>query len=190
MVGRLNMSIKKTSQSDRSCLTEENLRLHSSAYSKPTTASRDRSLMEDRTWAESSELYRFEEDLSESGEEDLNAKRYNIALRKAASLEALKIYGGCFTSGFLAMTQGDMDNRNLACPDAEGLDLQMLASEMARVDTGSIETGSRFSSGCGSPRPDSDTLSRMDAREKGEKKWGWRSFGRKRRSQRNARNAA
>jgi len=142
--------------------------------------------MEDRTWAESSELYRFEDDLSDSGEEDLNARRYNIALRKAASLEALKIYGGCFTSGFLAMTHGDMDERQLRYPDAERLDLQRFASEMARVDTGSIETGSRISSSCGSPRPDSDTLSRVDVRERCEKKWSWRSLGKKRRNERNA----
>ncbi|KAF9697898.1 hypothetical protein EKO04_004179 [Ascochyta lentis] len=185
MVGRLSMKTKKTSQSGQSCLTEENLRLHSSAYSKPTTASQDRSLMEDRTWAESSELYRFEDDLSESGEENLNAKRYNIALRKAASLEALKIYGGCFTSGFLAMTHGDMDDRNLSCPDAEGLDLQRLASEMAHVETGSTETESRSSNGCGSPRPDSDTLSRVEVRERNEKKWSWRSLGKKRRNESN-----
>ena len=141
---------------------------------------------EDRTWAESSELYRFEDDLSESDDEDLDTKRYNIALRKAASLEALKIYGGCFTSGFLAMTHGDLDNRKPSVPDAEGIDLQRLAVEMARVDAGSIETGSRSSDSCGSPRPDSDTLSRVDARERSEKKWSWRSLGKKRRNERNA----
>mgnify|MGYP004559012125 CR=1 FL=1 len=127
-------------------------------------------------------MYRFEDDLSESGDEDLNIKRYNMALRKAASLEALKIYGGCFTSGFLAMTHGDHKDRKLSGPDAEGLDLQRLASEMVRVDTGSIETESRFSGSCGSPRPDSDTLSRVDVRERSEKKWSWRSLGKKRRS--------
>jgi hypothetical protein len=141
--------------------------------------------MIDRTWAESSELYRFEDDLSESGNEDLNARRYNIALRKAASLEALKIYGGCFTSGFLAMTQGNTDDCQLSYPDVEGLDLQEFASEMGRVRTGSIETDSRFSSSCGSPRPDSDTLSRLDVREKQEKKWSWKSLGKKRRSAKN-----
>jgi hypothetical protein len=120
--------------------------------------------------------------MSESGEEDLNTRRYNMALRKAASLEALKIYGGCFTSGFLAMTHGDFNDRSGACPDAEGLDLHRLATEMARVDTGSISTDSRFSGSCGSPRPDSDTLSRPDVR----KKWSWRSLGKKMRSERNA----
>jgi len=34
MVGRLSMKTKKTIQSGQSCLTEENLRLHSSTYSK------------------------------------------------------------------------------------------------------------------------------------------------------------
>ena len=142
--------------------------------------------MEDRTWAESSELYRFEDDLSDCGEEDLNARRYNIALRKAASLEALKIYGGCFTSGFLAMTNGRIDSRSTPRPDAEGLDLQWLASEMARVDTGSIETESWFSGSYGSPRPDSDTLSRVDARDGVEKKWSWRSLGKRRRNEKSA----
>lgn len=106
-----------------------------------------------------------------------------MALRKAASLEALKIYGGCFTSGFLAMTHGDFNDQRGVCPDAEGLDLQRLATEMARVDTGSIETRSRFSGSCGSPRPDSDTLSRPDVRRK---KWSWRSLGKKMRGERNA----
>jgi hypothetical protein len=126
-------------------------------------------------------LYRFEDDLSESGDEDLDTKRYNIALRKAASLEALKIYGGCFTSGFLAMTHGNLDNGTLYPSDVEGIDLRRLAVEMARVNTGSIETGSRSSNSCGSPRPDSDTLSRVDVRERSEKKWSWRSLGKKRR---------
>lgn len=142
--------------------------------------------MQDRTWAESSELYRFEYEMSDSGEEDVNAQQYNIALRKAASLEALKIYGGCFTSGFLAMTHGDIGDRQRPSPDAERLDLQRLASEMARVDTGSIETESRFSSSCGSPRPDSDTLSRVDVRERCEKRWGWKSLGKKKRNERSA----
>jgi hypothetical protein len=124
--------------------------------------------------------------LSESDDEDLDARRYNMALRKAASLEALKIYGGCFTSGFLAMTHGDLDKRKLSCPDAEGIDLQRFAVEMARVDTGSIETRSRSSESCGSPRPDSDTLSRVDVRERSEKKWSWRSLGKMRRSEKNA----
>lgn len=186
MVGRLSIKTKNMCPSGRSYLTEENLRLHSSNLSKPNTAPEERSPMEDRTWAESSELYRFEDDVSESGEENVNAKRYNMALRKAASLEALKIYGGCFTSGFLAMTHGDLDYRNLTCADAEGLDLQKLASEMACVETGSIETDSRFSGSRGSPRPDSETLSRVDARERSDKKWSWKSLGRKRRSGRNA----
>lgn len=123
--------------------------------------------------------------MSESDVEDLDARRYNIALRKAASLEALKIYGGCFTSGFLAMTHGDLDNRKLSCPDAEGIDLHRLAVEMARVERSSIATGSRSSDSCGSPRPDSDTLSRIDVRERSEKKWSWRSLGKKRRNERN-----
>lgn len=129
-------------------------------------------------------MYRFEDDLSDSGDEDLNARRYNIALRKAASLEALKIYGGCFTSGFLAMTHGDIDDRQLPGADAERLDLQRLAFEMSRVETGSIKTDSRFSGSCGSPRPDSDTLSRVDVMERCEKKWSWRNLA-KRRNERN-----
>ncbi|KAG9204398.1 hypothetical protein G6514_000854 [Epicoccum nigrum] len=183
MVAHLNLKTTKTVQSGPSCLTEENLRLHSFTSSKAPSRYEDRLCVQDRTWAETSELYRFEDDVSESGEEDLNARRYNMALRKAASLEALKIYGGCFTSGFLAMTHGDFNDRTGACPDAEGLDLQRLATEMARVDTGSIETDSRFSGSCGSPRPDSDTLSRPDVRQK---KWSWRSLGKKMRSERNA----
>ncbi|KAF3007905.1 hypothetical protein E8E13_011055 [Curvularia kusanoi] len=183
MVAHVNMKTTKTVQPGQSCLTEENLRLHSSTYTKSTSRYEDRLCVQDRTWAESSELYRFEDDLSESGEEDLDTRRYNMALRKAASLEALKIYGGCFTSGFLAMTHGNFNDRRLACHDTEGIDLQRLATEMARVDTGSIETESRSSGSCGSPRPDSDTLSRLDVREK---RWNWRSLGRKRRSERTA----
>lgn len=89
----------------------------------------------------------------ESEDEDLDTMR-DIALKKAASLEALQAYGGCFVSGFLAM----QDPLPWLSPAASP----------------SPSNSSRWS--FGSPRPDSDTLSRMDIEElSSERKRSWRS---------------
>lgn len=101
----------------------------------------------------------------ESVDEDLEAMR-DIALKKAASLEALQAYGGCFVSGFMAM----QDPLPWLSPTASP----------------SPSSSSRWS--FGSPRPDSDTLSRMDIEElSSEPKKSWRSMKRLRGAARRSR---
>jgi hypothetical protein len=141
----------------------------------------------DQTWGESFEpYYQRDEDFGGSDDGDWDAKKVDIALRRAASLEALKIYGGCFTSGFLAMQEPlpwmtpSNTKQKPSHHDVEGLDLRRLASELVRAREGSTETSSRDSdSYIGSPRPDSDTLSRADAEKESGRKWSWRSIGKR-----------
>ncbi|KAL5121422.1 hypothetical protein ACEQ8H_000493 [Pleosporales sp. CAS-2024a] len=107
-------------------LTEENLRMHSAVHHK-TSNQMD---------------YGYDAvdcDVDESEDGELLAM-HDTALRKAASLEALQAYGGCFVSGFLAMQEP----------------LPWMASPTATSTSRSSSTST------GSPRPDSDTLSRAD----------------------------
>jgi hypothetical protein len=92
-------------------------------------------------------------DLDESEDGDLIAM-HDLALRKAASLEALRAYSGCFVSGFLALQE--------PLP---------WTSPAATASSGSLSIST------GSPRPDSDTLSRADVRELCDRsKSNWRSL--------------
>jgi hypothetical protein len=105
-------------------------------------------------------------DYSESDDGDLIAM-HDVALRKAASLEALQAYGGCFVSGFLAMQD---------------------PLPWASSPTATITSRSSFTS-AGSPRPDSDTLSRVDVRElNDERKSNWRSMRKLRNMARKSKN--
>jgi hypothetical protein len=105
-------------------------------------------------------------DYNESDDGDLIAM-HDIALRKAASLEALQAYGGCFVSGFLAMQDP----------------LPWVSSPTATTTSRSSFTSA------GSPRPDSDTLSRADVLElNDERKSNWRSMRKLRKIARKARN--
>jgi hypothetical protein len=93
----------------------------------------------------------------EDCEELDDAAMRDIALRRAASLEALQAYGGCFVSGFLAMQDP----------------LPWLSPTTARTASSSSTTS------VGSPRADSDTLSSADAEELGHgRKRKWRSMRR------------
>jgi hypothetical protein len=98
-------------------------------------------------------------DVEDCDELDEDAMR-DIALRRAASLEALQAYGGCFVSGFLAMQDP----------------LPWLSPATAST---SLTTSSRSTTSAGSPRPDSDTLSSTGAQElANERKRSWRIMGR------------
>jgi hypothetical protein len=67
----------------------------------------------------------------------------NIARQRAASLQALEVYGGCFVSGFLAMQE-----------------------PLPWLSTPTLTSGSDSSTtSSGSPRPDSATLSSEDVRD-------------------------
>lgn len=95
------------------------------------------------------------DDCDEMDEDEIR----DIALRRAASLEALQAYGGCFVSGFLAMQD--------PLP-------WILPTPINTASSGSLTSA-------GSPRPDSDTLSSTDAQESTDgRKRNWRSMGRMR----------
>jgi hypothetical protein len=154
-----------------------------SAATPPTNT-----LDQEHTWGQTFEPY-YQNDAFEGSDDDddWDANKVDIALRRAASLEALKIYGGCFTSGFLAMQDPlpwmtpSNGSRKPRRQDVEGLDFRRLASEMVRSRSGNTETSSRDSdSRIGSPRPDSDTLSRADVEKERGRKWSWRSLGKRR----------
>jgi hypothetical protein len=153
----------KKSQSTRSRLTEENLRLHStfhvkvrqsthhrrSATNSHLQAPREAALQPVQVKARTrvSVYDHAYDDCIESDDEDLEAIR-NVELRRAASLEALQAYGGCFVSGFMAM-QEPLPGRYTTARSASKL--------------------STSTSSADSPRPDSDTLSHMDVRELSER---------------------
>lgn len=100
--------------------------------------------------------YPADQDCGDSDDGETDAMRA-VALRKAASLEALQAYGGCFVSGFLAMQEP----------------LPWTWS------TSSLEASNQSIRSCGSPRPDSDTLSATGSREMAEEpKRSWRSIQR------------
>ncbi|KAF2133757.1 hypothetical protein P153DRAFT_380939 [Dothidotthia symphoricarpi CBS 119687] len=174
-------------QSTPNRLTEQNLQLHTTHFQNKA---RTYSIGTDQTWEPYHQL--DDDDFEGSEDGDLDTRRHNIELRRAASLEALKIYGGCFASGFLAMQESwrptpTASQRQLYYLDVETLELRELASEMSSIETGSIETGStRSGSSIGRPRPDSVTLSPIGAQEgKSERKWSWKSLGKKRRNKSN-----
>ncbi|KAF2030248.1 hypothetical protein EK21DRAFT_89129 [Setomelanomma holmii] len=132
MCRHIDVRMPTTTQPKRIHLTEENLRLHSATQIKPFDVS-------------STNL-----DDAQSDDGDIE-----IALRRAASLEALQAYGGCFVSGFLAMQE-----------------------PLPWTSTASIQSSSsRSIASSGSPRPDSDTLSHTDTRDTPiERKRSWRSL--------------
>lgn len=91
MTRALCLGAKSTESVRSHHLTEENLRAHSCApvnqqrsSCQPVQQKRTKS----RNWVD---------------ELDEDEDEHSIALRRAASLQALKAYGGCFASGFLAM---------------------------------------------------------------------------------------
>lgn len=135
--------------------------------------------------------YLFDDDLDGSDDGDVNLRKIKIEMRRAASLEALKAYGGCFASGFLAMHEplplASRRNRHTSRPlyqDVESRDLQKLASELTSIDTRSWTTTSVNShKHAGSPRPDSATLRQAEFEPvKNDEKRSWRSMGKKKRS--------
>ncbi|KAF1848899.1 uncharacterized protein K460DRAFT_353832 [Cucurbitaria berberidis CBS 394.84] len=187
----LNLGMKSRTrvQCEQTRLTEENLRLHSCTRVKSDSAC---DLREAQRWASVPEPYnQFDDDYDGSDDGDMDTSRSDIAFRRAASLEALKAYGGCFASGFLAMqdplpwtSRRSGHTTRPFYENAECLDLQKLASEMASNESQSAKTTSSHShSNAGCPRPDSDTLSHADIQSlKNERKWSWRSIGKKRRN--------
>jgi len=90
MTCALSLGAKNT-HSILSILTEENLRAHRCA---PINQQQSTCPMAQQKRTQSDNcVYELDEDEDE----------HSIALRRVASLQALKAYGGCFASGFLAM---------------------------------------------------------------------------------------
>jgi hypothetical protein len=110
-------------------------------------------------------------DFAESDDETASAQQKNTSkLRKAASLEVLKAYGGCFTSGFLAL-QDPLPKRptsKLRSYESVGDFGMRLGSETTSIATGSSHSSVNFNI----PRPDSATL--VD--RKSGRKWSWKGM--------------
>ncbi|KAF7574637.1 hypothetical protein PtrM4_062610 [Pyrenophora tritici-repentis] len=154
-------------------LTEENLRSHSSIHSKADSACH---LEDQQSAAGYTELYyRYDGDFAESDDGDADAQRQTMALRRAASLEVLKAYGGCFASGFLAL-QEPLPTRAKSklriYESADGCEMQRTASIATSFATSSSSWGNNDN-----PRPDSATLSSTPVPESAKgARWRWRSM--------------
>lgn len=113
-------------------------------------------------------------DFEGSDDGDFESRPENIALRKAASIEAMQAYGGCFASGFFAM-QDPLPWTKPPNTRRSRSQSRKLASDTNSVDNSSVRTSStRSISNDGMPRPDSDTLSNADAHQlKSSRKWKW-----------------
>lgn len=161
---------------NQSRLTEENLRMHSFAQSQTIQYNRAQAYKQLCMASPTAHQYEFD---TVSEDDDDEAEMENIALRKAASLEALQAYGGCFASGFLAMHSPLPWASARAFRDSNDSDAWHARLAMDSVETGSMTTASTYSStNTGSPRPDSDTLSQTDHRSsQGERRWKWRAMG-------------
>jgi hypothetical protein len=121
-------------------------------------------------------------DFDESEDESIEAAQLSIALRKAASLEALQAYGGCFVSGFLAMQEplpwSPPTNTSKATNQRM---YQSGIAETSLTRKHSLETATITSYDSNdSPRPDSDTLSVADVRElESRRRWRRICLGRR-----------
>jgi hypothetical protein len=132
---------------------------------------------EEQSWASITELYyRYDApaEFEESDCDTVNAQEKETAskLRKAASLEVLKAYGGCFASGFLAL-QDPLPKRStskLRSYESVGDFGLRRGSETTSI----APTSSDSSVSLGWPRPDSATL--VD--KKSGRKWSWKGMRR------------
>ncbi|EUC36231.1 hypothetical protein COCVIDRAFT_21996 [Bipolaris victoriae FI3] len=164
-------------------LTEENLRSHGSTYASthsPTHVKADSACY----MLEPQQYYRYDLDLEESDDEDASSQTKRMALRKAASMEVLKAYGGCFASGFLALQEplpSRPQSKLRRYESADAFEIRRTASIATSLESGSV---SCTSSNNDSPRPDSATLSPAQLQEATRgSKWSWRSM---RKSRKNA----
>jgi hypothetical protein len=157
-------------QPEQCRLTENNLRAH-------TLQVRCELLVSVMFYQTSGWCYQYAFDRDESEDEDLDDSRRDIALRKAASLEALQAYGGCFVSGFLAMQESLPRSPRTS---KLGVFRQRMRLSNPRDSVMDVATITSYDSE-DSPRPDSDTLSVADIRKlRTERRWSWRSMGRQR----------
>ncbi|KAH9878180.1 hypothetical protein J1614_003397 [Plenodomus biglobosus] len=156
MTRTLSVRSKKTSPT-LSSLTEENLRAHSC----PPTIQQQSTHCNHHIPTKQTST--FKNHFVEEDEEDEEDEQ-SVAMRRVASLQALKAYGGCFASGFLAMQQP------LPWPTTS-------MSETRSVRTSSTASSNDFEY----PKAESDTESIVDVQEiQTGRRRSWRELGRKR----------
>lgn len=134
--------------------------------------------------AEPHHYYRYDLDLEESDDEDAGSQRKRMALRKAASMEVLKAYGGCFASGFLALQEplpSRPQSKLRRYESTDDFEIRRTASIATSLESASMSCTS--STTTDSPRPDSATLSAALLQEVAKaSKWSWRSMRRSRKN--------
>jgi hypothetical protein len=153
MCHQMEAQAASNTESWRPCLTEQNLRLHGAVHVQVSVGDARISthciLTVYQTSNDIKQQFRaVAASICESDDEDVDDMQA-IDRQRAASLQALEVYGGCFVSGFLAMQE-----------------------PLPWLSTPTLTSAS--DSSIGSPRPDSATLSREDVRDlcEGQKsKW-------------------
>lgn len=191
--GRIGLveSGEEASASRINRLSEENLRIYDAACPKvdglceqyPTTVDEScvqsdgyfqvNLIREERAREAERETYRqIYGDVDHLSDADFSPHDTDIALRRKASQDALRLYTGSIASlstpmdRFLAMSPSQdthpwlaknlMAESGVPSGDLEGLDVRRLASELVSGEAGPHESGE---ASAGSPRPSSDTLS-------------------------------
>lgn len=131
---------------------------------------------------ETQQYYHYDMDFDESDDEDASTYSKRMALRRAASLEVLKAYGGCFASGFLALQEPlpvRPQSKLRRYESAEEFEIRRTASIATSLETLSVSCTSTTSD---SPRPDSATLSPEELQQATKGKWSWRSMRKSRKN--------
>ncbi|KAF2707678.1 hypothetical protein K504DRAFT_492330 [Pleomassaria siparia CBS 279.74] len=141
-------------------LSEKNLRMHNATCHKKTTYLQ-KNIDEDTNRNMEYKSYRQLFDEAADWEDtDSDMHDGEIAIRRAASLDALKVYAGAFTSlqadSCVRMEKDMLDESGTWFCDMDQLDLGQLASDMVHVQVTLDDTKG---SSIGSPSPSSDTLS-------------------------------
>lgn len=99
-------------------------------------------------------------------DDDLDMYDEEISVRRAASLEALKVYAGAFATfqvdSHTQMAKDMLDESGIGFGDLDRLNLGQLASELVHIEVTLDDTRT---SSIGSPSPSSDTLSVSRYRE-------------------------
>ncbi|CAI6342150.1 unnamed protein product [Periconia digitata] len=138
-------------------LSEMNLRIHTNTYHRNQSPAPVRMARHEAIPPTYHSLMADVDGLSNPGDEDYSPQENirMLAASRKASLEALKLYSGCFDFHPTPMERFCASSPSAPFGDVESLDASYVASEM-RMITG---TGCEADTCPGSPRPSSDTLS-------------------------------
>ncbi|KAF2683027.1 hypothetical protein K458DRAFT_419249 [Lentithecium fluviatile CBS 122367] len=159
-------------------LSEANLRIHTAACQNNKCSVADLIPAEDLRAAKHDTYRQRFGDYDKLSDEDFSQNEVNLAARREASFDALKLYSGSFASPYTPMdrfiaasptqephpwlARTALENVGVASGDSEEVDVQRLASEMTLVDP---EPEGGPEAEIGSPRPSSDTYSLARCRE-------------------------